>query len=156
MADRLYVGKIVVKATGDGNSPTVFIESRDKALGQLLRNGNISKEAFIDNFKEIDITLKDVVEHESMFDHYKNAQKPCGSFDFSVALTALKAGYKIAREGWNGKNMHIEMYKDVAVSKNRIEVTIVEPWFGITGPTGSINTWVPSISDIMANDWCLV
>lgn len=68
--------------------------------------------------------------------------------DFSWALRMLKAGKKVARGGWNGKGMHVEMCngKDYSIS-------MIEPFFVIKNVKNSFNTWVPSVSDILAEDW---
>lgn len=95
---------------------------------------------------------------------------------FSQALEALKAGHKISRLGWNGNilpstpnNPRLSMYvvmqrgypEGIAANKQsakayRIEegATIrINPYFSLRGVDGSFNTWVPSISDLLAEDW---
>lgn len=81
-------------------------------------------------------------------------------FDFSDALLALKAGRKIAREGWNGKGLwvrRIDLYSD-----SEFRVRELDPCTGTFMPffvifsNGQLNTWVPSISDAQAVDWVVV
>lgn len=68
--------------------------------------------------------------------------------DFSDALREFKASKKLTRTGWNGKGMHVEF----AVGGGP-----VQPYFIMKKPNGDIQPgWVPSIGDIMADDWELV
>lgn len=71
--------------------------------------------------------------------------------DFSEALKLLKRGRRVARSGWNGKSMWVQLVRD-------------QP-----GPTGSpfqsraflemkdssdcLVPWVPSQTDLLAVDW---
>lgn len=67
---------------------------------------------------------------------------------FEAALHLVKKGYLIQRKGWNGKGMHIEMRDNKTWG--------IEPFFVIKGADGRINTWVPSVSDLLAEDWVIV
>ena len=76
---------------------------------------------------------------------------------FSDALIALKAGKKIAREGWEGKGLwvrRIDLYSDAEFRVRELEPCIgtFMPFFVILS-RGHLNTWVPSISDVQAVDW---
>lgn len=68
--------------------------------------------------------------------------------DFGEALLHLKGGNKVARKGWNGKGMYIEYCK----GKDH-DFSIIEPFLLIKNVKNSFNTWVPSVSDLMAEDW---
>jgi hypothetical protein len=72
-------------------------------------------------------------------------------FNFGQALEKLKAGEKVARHGWNGKGMYIQKNKGVD-----FEHAIIEPFFVIKNVKNSFNTWVPSVSDLLAEDWTVV
>lgn len=72
-------------------------------------------------------------------------------FNFSRALRILKEGKKVAREGWNGKGMYIQY----VLGKDH-EHAIIEPFLVIKNVKNSFNTWVPSISDLLAEDWSVV
>jgi uncharacterized protein (UPF0333 family) len=63
----------------------------------------------------------------------------------------LKANHKIAREGWNGRDMYIKL-----VEGHDFEFSELCPYFVIKNVKNSFNTWVPSISDLLADDWILV
>lgn len=83
---------------------------------------------------------------------------PIGSF--SWALIKLKEGAKVQRKGWNGKGMYIyyvpaAKYKacTVAARKEFGDTVPYEPYLAIKNVKGTINTWVPSISDLFDDDW---
>ena len=78
---------------------------------------------------------------------------------FSDALIALKAGKKIAREGWNGKGLwvrRIDLYSDAEFRVRELEpcTGTFMPFFVIFSHW-QLNTWVPSISDVQAIDWVI-
>lgn len=81
---------------------------------------------------------------------------------FAGALNYLKEGFALQRSGWNGKGMFVYM---VPANSYPAQTGIAKAHFGegamvpygaylaIKGADGVVNTWVPSISDIFANDW---
>jgi len=84
---------------------------------------------------------------------------------FSEALRALKHGKKLARVGWNGKDMFVFLVKGSTFTVNRAPLLGIfeegtevnyRPHIDIKNADGSISTWVPSIGDVMAEDWMLV
>ena len=77
-------------------------------------------------------------------------------FDFSAALVYLKFGYKVAREGWNGKGLWLELQRPNAHSKMTL------PYIFISYPEDAQNTpgarvpWLASQTDLLAEDWMIV
>ncbi|MFM9424350.1 hypothetical protein RCH10_000778 [Variovorax sp. GrIS 2.14] len=75
---------------------------------------------------------------------------------FSVALEVLKEGAKVARLGWNGKGLWLELQVPDAHSK------ITLPYIFMSYPTDAANTpgarvpWLASQTDLLADDWVLV
>ena len=45
------------------------------------------------------------------------------TMNFGQAIEALKQGKKVARAGWNGKNMHLELQRPDAHSKMTLPCT---------------------------------
>lgn len=85
--------------------------------------------------------------------------------DFSTAIHALKDGKKVARVGWNGNGMFVFLVNGSTFNVNRAPLLGIftegteinyRPHIDIKGVDGSISTWVPSIGDVMAEDWQLV
>lgn len=85
--------------------------------------------------------------------------------DFGQALTALKEGARVAREGWNGKGMfvvHQKGYPDgIPVGANTAEATgipegtvcVFRPYLMMRTVDGSFVPWVISQTDALADDW---
>ena len=78
------------------------------------------------------------------------------NMDFGQALYALKAGAKVARTGWNGKGMWLELQRPDANSKMTL------PYVYLNYPADSIFTpgarvpWLASQTDMLAEDWGVV
>lgn len=83
--------------------------------------------------------------------------------DFGTALAALKNGYKLAREGWNGKGMFIYY---VPAASYPAQTDIAKSAFGEMVPygaylamktaQGNVVPWLASQTDILAEDWTVV
>ena len=84
---------------------------------------------------------------------------------FSQALEYLKEGGKVARAGWNGKGMFVFLVPGSKFVVNRApllgiypegtEITY-RPHMDLRTVDGSISTWAPSGSDVLAEDWYAV
>jgi hypothetical protein len=72
------------------------------------------------------------------------------SKDFGAALIALKNGYRVAREGWNGKGMWLALQKPDQHSKMNL------PYIYISTVTGQLVPWLASQTDMLAEDWTVV
>lgn len=76
--------------------------------------------------------------------------------DFGWALSLLKTGHKMARKGWNGKGLWIELQSPDEGSKMTL------PYLYINYPENSTNTpgakvpWLASQTDLLAEDWMIV
>lgn len=82
---------------------------------------------------------------------------------FGQALHLAKLfGKRIARVGWNGKGMYVyyvpegEYESRTPAAKELGETVKYEPYLAFKNIKGTINTWVPSISDVLAEDWMVV
>ena len=81
---------------------------------------------------------------------------------FSDALLFLKDGERVARTGWNGKNMFLFLVPGSECTVNRApllgiypEGTKVRycPHIDIRTAQGDIVPWLASQSDLLADDW---
>jgi len=70
--------------------------------------------------------------------------------DFGLALHALKAGQKVSRSGWNGKGMWINLQVPDAHSKMSL------PYVYLKTVDDKLVPWIPSETDILAEDWGVV
>ena len=79
------------------------------------------------------------------------------SLSFSDALSQLKKGERVARNGWNGKNMWLQMQTPDAHSKMTLPYIYIEYPNGHPAyPTGSRVPWLASQTDMLAEDWFVV
>ena len=76
---------------------------------------------------------------------------------FGDALSQLKKGERVARNGWNGKNMWLQMQTPDAHSKMTLPYIYIEyPNVHPAYPTGSRVPWLASQTDMLAEDWFVV
>ncbi len=73
-----------------------------------------------------------------------------GTLDFGEALAELKSGERVAREGWNGKSMWVELQIPDENSKMR------RPYLYMSPIGGALVPWVASQTDLLAEDWFVV
>jgi len=77
-------------------------------------------------------------------------------FNFGEALVALKNGQKVARAGWNGKGLWLELQRPDAHSKMTL------PYIYLNYPDDAANTpgarvpWLASQTDVLAEDWSIL
>ncbi len=98
-------------------------------------------------------------------EQFDNAYRETSGMTFGATVEALKSGAKAARAGWNGKNMFVFLVAGSTFSVSRPPLLGIfpegtevnyRPHIDIKGVDGSISTWVPSIGDVMAEDWIIV
>lgn len=70
--------------------------------------------------------------------------------DFGYALSALKAGHRVSRSGWNGKGQYIELMQPWQQS----EMTL--PYIFIRTVQADLVPWLASQTDLLAEDWALL
>lgn len=70
-----------------------------------------------------------------------------GKLSFGAALAVLRHGGRVARSGWNGKGMYIQLQVPDANSKMR------QPYIYIVPSEEDVIPWVPSQRDILSEDW---
>lgn len=70
-------------------------------------------------------------------------------FDFGEAIARLKAGSKVARLGWNGVGMFLQLQRPDEQSKMQ------QPYIFISPVTmgGGLVPWVASQPDLLSEDW---
>lgn len=94
-------------------------------------------------------------------EHYQQTD----SMDFGAALNFLESGAKVARKGWNGKNMFLFLVKGSTFSVNRPPLLGIYPegtevnyhaHVDMKTASGEIVPWLCSQTDMLAKDWVLV
>lgn len=85
--------------------------------------------------------------------------------DFGTALDALKRGSCVSRAGWNGRGMfayHVPANSypaQTGAAKAFFGKDAMVPYgayFALKTAENIVNTWVPSISDILTDDWIVL
>lgn len=115
---------------------------------------------------------------ERMSDRLKRrseGKESINNYDFGTAIKFLKAGGAIRRAGWNDKGMFVikqvpahitretipnmqslpQIAKDILMSRNSPHIDYANQML-IINPDGRADSWVPSSSDVFAEDWELV
>ena len=105
----------------------------------------------------------------------ENKDGSCSGISFGSAIALLKSGFALRRSGWNGKNLFVIKQVPAHIESDIIPKMQSLPQFAkdlilngkgfidytsqcliYNGNTGRADSWVPSISDIFADDWELV
>lgn len=72
------------------------------------------------------------------------------SLDIGDAVYHLKAGKKISRKGWNGKDMYLELQTPDENSKMTL------PYVYMRTAQGDLVPWLCSQTDLLAEDWQVI
>lgn len=81
------------------------------------------------------------------------------TFDFGYAIKYMKRGMKVKRQGWNGKNQHIELAKNIGYVTPDGEIqncehdAIGNMAIAFVGTSGVQMGWLASQADMLAEDW---
>ncbi len=96
---------------------------------------------------------------------FESAYSEVEGMSFGVALNALKLGSKVARSGWNGKNMFIFLVPGSEFKVNRAPLLGIYPvgtevsyhsHVDMKTADGQIVPWICSQTDMLAEDWEIV
>ena len=104
-------------------------------------------------------------------DVFEQAYKANGHLSFSSALEALKAGRKVARSGWNGKDQYVVAQAQTTTTEaskiwnphNKAHAEKIGGQIDVA-PYCTLKTaqdtlamgWVPSTGDLFAEDWLIL
>lgn len=87
--------------------------------------------------------------------------------DFGQALSGLRSGHRLTREGWNGAGMYVVLqagYPDgIAINANTATATGIaegavcrlRPYLMTCTVDGDFVPWVASQTDLLADDWAI-
>ena len=132
-----FIGTKVIMA-----EPMTMTEAQ-KVLGRELKPATVEEDGYL-------VEYKDGYKSWSPKDVFESAYYEAGDdLDFGCALDLLKAGIAVRRKGWNGKGLFI-----VKQIPSHIEGDIIPKMLIITD--GIADFWVPSSSDVFAEDWEVV
>lgn len=145
-----------------GESACVCPENFNKELGEKYAKEDAFKKAESELWKLEGYRLKHKLT-EPLFTHYiEGGNEEANNFlNFGDAIAALKSGYKVARDGWNGKNMWLS-YLDPYMNK---QFTLIEmedaegtfsPYIGMKTADNKYVPWLASQTDLLSCDWVII
>lgn len=82
--------------------------------------------------------------------------------DFGTAIQCVKAGYRIQRKGWNGKNQYVELATCLSYKNAKDEIVnpnhdnIGNAVLAFVGTSGIQLGWLASQADMLAEDWLVL
>lgn len=109
-------------------------------------------------------------------DVFDASYKPITGMSFGLAIEAMKAGYKVARSGWNGKGMFIYIVSGTEIPIDNLKNECRNHVFPLHSEFSDCETtqkicshidmkavdgsivvgWLASQTDVLANDWVVV
>lgn len=90
------------------------------------------------------------------------------TFNFGDALSMLRAGARVTRQGWNGRGVWLVLIpgSTFTVQADRTlgeaapdlvgQKISYRPHIDMKAVDGTVGPWVASQSDLLAEDWCSV
>ena len=84
---------------------------------------------------------------------FEEANRPCDSMSFGLAIEAVKRGHRVARKGWNGKGMYLSICENGLDTnlQNRIKTFIM-----MRTVQDEFVPWLASQTDMLADDWVVI
>ena len=157
-----YIGTKVVKA-----EPMTMTEAQE-VLGRELKPANLEEDGYL-------VEYKDGYKSWSPKSVFEEAYREVGSVNFGGAIDLLKAGLAVRRKGWNGKGLFVvkqvpshitgdiipnmqslpQSAKNILMSRENPHIDYTNQML-IINPNGRADSWVPSVSDVFAEDWEVV
>lgn len=111
--------------------------------------------------ERVEYTFGNVASDEWIFADETNTPVLGGvaTFNFGEAIKYLKRGFKVKRQGWNGKNQYIELASNISYMNPAKEIVNCEHdaignmAIAFVGTSGVQMGWLASQSDMLAEDW---
>lgn len=133
----------------DKEKETVMIHTKDGAVLDIRET------------QRVEYTLLNVLSDEWVPANGENCSILGGTptFGFGDAIKYMKRGLKVKRQGWNGKNQHIELAKNISymtpdgVIQNCDHDAIGNQAIAFVGTSGVQMGWLASQADMLADDW---
>ena len=94
---------------------------------------------------------------------FEEAYRPTDGMNFGLAIEAMKIGERVARKGWNGKDMYVflayeaDFVTDADISAfDQLEVEVADMLIMKTAQNTFQPGWLASQADMLADDWYIV
>ena len=100
----------------------------------------------------------------SPMDVFNNAYKETEGMSFGMAIEAMKKGFKVARQGWNGKDQYVFLISGSEFQKSLgwgfgeyVGEPAIQSSLAIKTTANHVQIgWLASQSDMLSNDWAVV
>lgn len=100
---------------------------------------------------------------EAIDKHIPDQSHVDSGLNFGAAIETMKQGFRVARAGWNGKGMFLQLtmasdYRvrganDVALLAPDVDLA---PWIGMKTADNKFVPWLASQTDMLAEDWTVL
>ena len=154
-----YIGTKVIMA-----EPMTVTEAQ-KVLGREIKPATVEADGYL-------VEYKDGYKSWSPKSTFEEAYHEVSSVNFGGAIDLLKAGFAVRRKGWNGKGLFVvkqipahitgdiipnmqalpQIAKDILMNRENPHIDYTTQML-IINPDGRADSWVPSVSDVFAEDW---
>lgn len=140
--------KIRVKFECPDEIPQIYIDGEQLAVSAFSKSYGISGLSFS-------------IEAEYP-QNYNPVRYTLTGKSFGFAIEAAKAGKKIQREGWNGKNQYVQLATCISYTDpnghvvNAEHQAIGNQALAFVGTSGVQLGWLASQADMLADDWMVV
>ena len=92
-------------------------------------------------------------------DVFEKAYRETSGMNFGLAIEAMKKGFRVARKGWNGKGIYLELQVPDEHSKMTLPYIYIVTSGLVTdnphAPKGCV-PWLASQTDMLSDDWYIV
>ena len=157
-----FIGTKVIMA-----EPMTMVEAQ-KVLGRKIKPTNFEEDGYL-------VEYKGGYKSWSPKSVFEEAYREVGSVNFGGAINLLKDGLAVRRKGWNDNGLFIvkqvpahitgdiipnmqslpQSAKNILMSRENPHIDYTNQML-IINPDGRADSWVPSSSDVFAEDWEVV
>lgn len=111
--------------------------------------------------QRVEYTLSNILSDEWVIADNENCTLLCGTpmFNFGEAIKYLKRGFRVCRQGWNGKSQYIELASNISYKSAKGDIVNCEhecignKAIAFVGTSGVQMGWLASQADMLAEDW---
>ena len=133
-----------------GESACVCPENFNEETGRYWAKEDAMKKAEKELWKLEGYLLKHKLTEPTITRYIEAGNEKVNNFmNFGDAIAALKSGYKVARAGWNGKNMWLKLV-------NKGFLADLLPFIGMKTADNKFVPWLASQTDLLACDWVIL
>ncbi|MDR1714971.1 MAG: DUF2829 domain-containing protein [Prevotella sp.] len=178
LVEAVPVSELVANAASNWNALPDWVKERYEKGGFVFLNDGISTKDWKAGYGDMLIKgaqgeiypcRPDIFEQE--YERADIVRVPY-RMTFGEAIELLKRGKRVAREGWNGKNMYLWLKQPVTIKKEWCKDPMLLEAINSCGDSGEIEAlgticmkttdnkvltgWLASQTDMLAEDWMMV